>query len=379
VGGSGGKEVRAEPLADAAKAGLVRLVAGNWNAAFLTELCLAKGTRVTCARGDVPIEDVRVGDRVWTRRGWKTVQVSELTQRDAPLTMIETGHGVLRGTASHPVFVVGKGFVPLCQVSPGEFVLHLCAGRPSLTRGWIGTATPTPRTTPCGITTAGGGTGRRHTSIASCTCEKSGTFRPGTTFITGTATPLTTARPTWNYSQRPNTIGCTPCPAHSSHTPAPSAASSFGHAPLAPPSTVRSSAATQPAPFTANYGLASASGATGCLLRSPTGVGVAVFLAGSTSRGLANLNESSTAPCAAASSVRSTSGPFAVRAAAVLSSGTLTERSDVYNLEVEGAHEYFANGILTHNCSFPRGQYKDQVDSASGAFTVSGRGDVAVY
>jgi len=38
VSGAGGKELRAEPFADAAKAGLVRLVAGNWNAAFLTEL-----------------------------------------------------------------------------------------------------------------------------------------------------------------------------------------------------------------------------------------------------------------------------------------------------------------------------------------------------
>jgi predicted phage terminase large subunit-like protein len=37
VGGQGSKELRAEPLAGAAKAGLVRLVAGAWNAAFLTE------------------------------------------------------------------------------------------------------------------------------------------------------------------------------------------------------------------------------------------------------------------------------------------------------------------------------------------------------
>ncbi len=38
VSGAGGKELRAEPLADAAKAGLVRVVAGNWVAAWLTEL-----------------------------------------------------------------------------------------------------------------------------------------------------------------------------------------------------------------------------------------------------------------------------------------------------------------------------------------------------
>ena len=38
VGGAGSKEVRAEPLSDAARGGLVKVVAGAWVAAFLTEL-----------------------------------------------------------------------------------------------------------------------------------------------------------------------------------------------------------------------------------------------------------------------------------------------------------------------------------------------------
>lgn len=38
VGGKGSKELRAEPLADAAKAGLVKILRGSWNAAFLTEI-----------------------------------------------------------------------------------------------------------------------------------------------------------------------------------------------------------------------------------------------------------------------------------------------------------------------------------------------------
>lgn len=38
VGGKGSKELRAEPVASAAKAGLVKLIAGQWNAAYLTEL-----------------------------------------------------------------------------------------------------------------------------------------------------------------------------------------------------------------------------------------------------------------------------------------------------------------------------------------------------
>ncbi len=38
VSGAGSKEMRAEPFAGCAKAGLVRLVAGSWNAAWLTEM-----------------------------------------------------------------------------------------------------------------------------------------------------------------------------------------------------------------------------------------------------------------------------------------------------------------------------------------------------
>ncbi len=31
--------------------------------------------------------------------------------------------------------------------------------------------------------------------------------------------------------------------------------------------------------------------------------------------------------------------------------------------------EYFAGGILVHNCAFPHGKHDDQVDGSSGAFT----------
>jgi homogentisate 1,2-dioxygenase len=46
----------------------------------------------------------------------------------------------------------------------------------------------------------------------------------------------------------------------------------------------------------------------------------------------------------------------------------LPERMPVYNLEVEGCHEYVANGIVVHNCMFPLGPHKDCVDASSGAF-----------
>lgn len=39
-------------------------------------------------------------------------------------------------------------------------------------------------------------------------------------------------------------------------------------------------------------------------------------------------------------------------------------RSPVYNLHVEDAEEYFANGILVHNCAFPFGA-DDRMDGWS--------------
>lgn len=48
---------------------------------------------------------------------------------------------------------------------------------------------------------------------------------------------------------------------------------------------------------------------------------------------------------------------------------TLRERQPVYNLLVEDCHEYFANGILVHNCAFgTETAHDDQVDAFSGAF-----------
>lgn len=47
---------------------------------------------------------------------------------------------------------------------------------------------------------------------------------------------------------------------------------------------------------------------------------------------------------------------------------TLPGRHPVYNLEVEDCHEYVANGVLVHNCTFPAGKHDDIVDACSGAF-----------
>lgn len=46
----------------------------------------------------------------------------------------------------------------------------------------------------------------------------------------------------------------------------------------------------------------------------------------------------------------------------------LKEKQDVYNLKVEGCEEYFANGILVHNCAFNAAAHDDQVDASGGGY-----------
>jgi hypothetical protein len=41
----------------------------------------------------------------------------------------------------------------------------------------------------------------------------------------------------------------------------------------------------------------------------------------------------------------------------------------VYNLRVEGQPEFFAGGVLVHNCEvFPQGGHDDQVDALAAAY-----------
>jgi hypothetical protein len=84
VHASRGKQVRAEPVAG------------------LYDQCVAGDTLIACERGEVPIRDVRVGDRVWTRVGLRRVLWSGQTGVSETMT-IASGGKTLRLTANHPV------------------------------------------------------------------------------------------------------------------------------------------------------------------------------------------------------------------------------------------------------------------------------------
>lgn len=63
--------------------------------------CIAKGTLISTEGGQKPIEDVGVGELVWTRRGLKRVGWSGLTRPDADVLQLVVGDSQLTCTPDH--------------------------------------------------------------------------------------------------------------------------------------------------------------------------------------------------------------------------------------------------------------------------------------
>lgn len=130
------KTVRAEPVA--ALYDTSRLAGGvvhhvGTPSGLENEMCFAAGTRVITARGNIAIEHVRVGDLALTRQGWRRVSWAGQTGV-MPVGEIRTASGsVLRCTSSHPVYVEGQGFVSASDINVGEGIV---ACDPSLVSAW---------------------------------------------------------------------------------------------------------------------------------------------------------------------------------------------------------------------------------------------------
>ena len=78
--------------------------------------CFVAGTMVETSKGEVPIEKVREGQEVLTRKGYRRVLKSQCTGiKPVYRVMLSTGRELI-GTANHPVWVKGKGFISLGEI-----------------------------------------------------------------------------------------------------------------------------------------------------------------------------------------------------------------------------------------------------------------------
>lgn len=86
--------------------------------------CFVAGTMITTLSGRKPIEAVTTDDLVLTRCGFKKVVRSFCSFRNAAVQKVSFSDGrSIIGTGNHPVYVMGKGFVRLDSLSPGDRII----------------------------------------------------------------------------------------------------------------------------------------------------------------------------------------------------------------------------------------------------------------
>lgn len=140
VTASRGKVARAEPIAALYEQGRVSHVGSfsdledqmcligpdGYAGEGSPDRCFVAGTLIETERGPVPIESVIVGDRVWTRRGLRRVTAAGMTSATAAVVEAAFSDGSrLIGTGNHPVFAEGRGFTRMDALVWGDIISHL--------------------------------------------------------------------------------------------------------------------------------------------------------------------------------------------------------------------------------------------------------------
>lgn len=92
--------------------------------AKINDHCLIAGTMITTARGSVPIEQVMVGDCVLTRNGYKRVLASGMTNPNIETMTATFDNGIkLTGTGNHRVWIDGSGYIELQALRYGDKII----------------------------------------------------------------------------------------------------------------------------------------------------------------------------------------------------------------------------------------------------------------
>lgn len=324
------------------------------------DACFVAGTPVLTNHGEIPIEDIRPWDTVWTRDGWRPVLHSALTRRDAAVMTVELSNGRrLTGTPNHRVWTGTRGWVTMDALVWGDTVSGWITPSPSPSAASSTPATRTPNSVITASTTSPPAPvrpGVASTSTATCGAlrTRENESPHGGTSTTSTRIRSTTTPRTSNSSAHRPTPPRTPgvAPTRSARTWIGSVLSrlrgtavppgSSGTAPTAPGRGTTGSTSPDPAtaaesttapPSASNPATAPGPASTASTtVRTATGFG---------SRAL------SAAPSSGSPSTGRSPRPAAVR---VLSVSAETVRRDVYDLMVAGRPEFVAAGIIVHNC-----------------------------
>jgi predicted phage terminase large subunit-like protein len=281
--------------------------------------CFIAGTKVATPEGCRAIEALQPGDLVLTRKGPRRVVAN--AERQASVGRVLFANGAeLVGTADHPVYT-NVGWTRLDQLNVGEAVCALSA--------WSGEA---DAGTPTGAATTSARTKALSLNAPFGFTAKSGKPRTdrspsGTTCTTLTTTGRTTTSKIWSACRRGRTAATTCWTALFPEKIGKRLLSAFWPAWTAEPS------------FAGNVSLRGqpARGANSAMPTSSAGL---------CGRARSAEEPSDRAPETSALSVASIWRPLG--------------RQSVYCLKVEGEPEYFANGVLVHNCDELAAWTKDE-------------------
>jgi hypothetical protein len=308
--------------------------------------CFVASTLIWTRRGNVPIEQLTTADEVWTRGGWRRVLAVGCTGQRVVITRLG-----LTGTANHPI-ITDSGNKPLAMTC-GRDTLTICVNQLLGMDKYI-TATRTRSKATTEITFKNIATGKslRTTCIGMSGYFTTDLFRPVTLCTTRMAIPQTTVSKTLRASKKARTSNCTERPIEDT-----AQRLSDGHL-RSPKRPQKAGIVPQPdLPGTASMDVKL--GVSG--QAQPINVDIAnAIMKPSFQVGPSIARQCVTiAPqlvvCESAQYVEFVDGNSScivgmTRAKPAGTNARGHSIFNVYNLRVDGAHEYFANGVLVHNC-----------------------------
>ncbi len=280
--------------------------------------CFIAGTMVATPDGERPIETLQPGDLVLTRKGPRCVVAN--ASRLADVGSVQIGSEFLVGTADHPVYL-SHGWTRMDRLHVGDQACVIVALNGAGSAGTdIAAGTTRGQTSPFGQSALSASTG-------SGGSPKSGRSRTAGTSITETRTKATTSSTILSAYRTVSTSAIT------------SFANLFRRVTSAHTSSMYALTAARALSVRGE-----------CPNRSATAVNNAAPTAS------ACRNE----PVDTAASLSNLGRELS--AASVVSTWRPLGQQYVYCLQVEGEPEYFANGILVHNCDeLAAWQYADTV------------------
>lgn len=317
-------------------------------------LCLVAGTQIESAAGPVSIENIQVGQRVATRTGWRRVAAAAQTGIEPTWILSTSDDRRLEGTANHPVWTQ-RGFVPLASLTQDDTIgTWESMGPPS----WSSLTESASVVIPSRRVPSSGSISRA--SGADAFTARSGKrrmvamSRVAMTCTTSTKTPSTTIRGTSSSSRGALTLDCT-WPILSGERCRRGLSTLLASPP--PNGTGRPRGENGTRDSLVNRGrharsidaaASSASDRFGARSRRQRSADVLAMRSVVATVVLMTCRETASFAVKPSSSIATQSKSSA--GARVLSVAPSGRTVAVFNITVEGEHEYFANGLLTHNC-----------------------------